>query len=605
VLQQAILLHQEGRLGEAASLYGKLLEQNPRHADALHMLGVIELQRRSLLTAIEFMDRAIQIDPNSSAYFSNRGIALQDLKRFDDALASYDRALAIRPNNPEALNNRGTALRDLKRFEDALASYDCALAIRPDYAEAFNNRGNVLRDLKRFDDALVSYDRALAIQPDYADACSNRGTALQELGCYEEALASFDRVIALNPSNPTSYRDRGIVLHRLKRLGDAVASFEKAITLSTVYAQAYNNLGNVLAEQGKLDDAVARYEHALAITPDYFEAHANLGNILKSQGAFDQAIAHYRRALVIMPRYVEAYLSLGDMFLEQGRLDDALQAAEAAGRLDDEPFFPHFSLGVLLARCNCHDDARRHLLRDLEHDPGDSQGARLILAGLGFDPMPQRASESHLRQLYGSRAGRWDRTNATYHGHELVTRAIIRLCPDPKWFDVLDAGCGTGLVGMMLRDIARRLDGVDLTPAMLERAKQSLVYDGLYEGDLVEFLSAHPAGYDVIVSAATLIHFGDLEPVFAAVAASLRGKGLFVFTLFPNDDELGAREVAVAPLGGLGEGGCYIHSRSYVRRIAEETGFSIVLMETDVHEHDQRGRPVQGLIVALRRDVAI
>ena len=98
----------------------------------------------------------------------NRGNALRDLKRFDDALASYDRALAIKPDYAEALNNRGVALQELKRFDDALASFDRALAIKPDYAEALNNRGNVLRDLKRFDDALASYDRALAIKPDYA-----------------------------------------------------------------------------------------------------------------------------------------------------------------------------------------------------------------------------------------------------------------------------------------------------------------------------------------------------------------------------------------------------------------------------------------------------
>jgi tetratricopeptide (TPR) repeat protein len=74
-------------------------------------------------------------------------------------LASYDRALAIKTNHAEALNNRGNALQDLKRFAEALASYDGALAIKPDYAEALNSRGIALRDLKRFAEALASYDR--------------------------------------------------------------------------------------------------------------------------------------------------------------------------------------------------------------------------------------------------------------------------------------------------------------------------------------------------------------------------------------------------------------------------------------------------------------
>ena len=84
---------------------------------------------------------------------------LQELKRLDEALASYDKALALKPNYAEAIYNRGVALQDLKRFDEALASYD-AIALKPDYAEAYNNRGNALLELKRPDEALASYDKA-------------------------------------------------------------------------------------------------------------------------------------------------------------------------------------------------------------------------------------------------------------------------------------------------------------------------------------------------------------------------------------------------------------------------------------------------------------
>jgi len=100
------LLHQRGHLAEAASLYREILAQNPEHADAIHLLGVIELQRGNLSAALTGIDRAIAIDPTKAAYFSNRAMVLQDLKRFSEALVSYDRALAIRPDNPEVLNNR-------------------------------------------------------------------------------------------------------------------------------------------------------------------------------------------------------------------------------------------------------------------------------------------------------------------------------------------------------------------------------------------------------------------------------------------------------------------------------------------------------------------
>ena len=84
-----------------------------------------------------------------------------ELKRLEEALASYDRALTVRPDYAEALYNRGNTLHELKRFEEALASYDRALTVRPDYAEALYNRGLILHELKRFEEALASYDRAL------------------------------------------------------------------------------------------------------------------------------------------------------------------------------------------------------------------------------------------------------------------------------------------------------------------------------------------------------------------------------------------------------------------------------------------------------------
>ena len=106
--------------------------------------------------------------PDDAEVLNNRGATLRELKRYDEALASYDRALSLRPDYADAFYNRGVTLQELKRFDEALASYDHALTLRPDFAEALNNRGSALRELNRFDEALASYDRALAVKADYA-----------------------------------------------------------------------------------------------------------------------------------------------------------------------------------------------------------------------------------------------------------------------------------------------------------------------------------------------------------------------------------------------------------------------------------------------------
>jgi tetratricopeptide (TPR) repeat protein len=131
-LQNALALHQQGQLGLARALYQKILKQQPDHFDALHMLGVIESQRKNFAGAILFIGRALKLNSNYAPAHSNMGNALRELGRHEEALASYDHALAIKPDYAEVLSNRGNTLFELRRHEEALASYERALAIKPD-----------------------------------------------------------------------------------------------------------------------------------------------------------------------------------------------------------------------------------------------------------------------------------------------------------------------------------------------------------------------------------------------------------------------------------------------------------------------------------------
>lgn len=201
-------------------------------------------------------------------------------------MASYDKALAIRPDYAAAHNNRGSALKDLKRHDEALASYDQALAIRPDYAEAHNNRGSALRGLRRYDEALASYERALAIRPDYPEAHNNRGNALKDLKRHDEALASYDRALAIRPDYAVAHNNRGSALRGLKRHDEALASYDRALAIRPDYAEAYNHRGNALKDLKRLDEALASYDQALAIRPDYAEANWNKSLLLLLMGTY-------------------------------------------------------------------------------------------------------------------------------------------------------------------------------------------------------------------------------------------------------------------------------------------------------------------------------
>jgi protein O-GlcNAc transferase len=329
-LENAVALHQKGQLGQAEAIYRQLLGIDPTNADALHLLGVIANQTGNNKSAVDMISNAIQINAHVAIYYSSFGNALQDLKQFDAAVASYDKAIALKPDMAETYSNRGNALQALKQFDAAVASYDKAIELKPDYANAYSNRGNALQDLKQFDAAVGSYNKAIALKPDMAETYSNRGNALQELRQFDAAVASYDKAIALKPDMAEGFYNRGAALKELKQFDAAVGSYDKAIELKPDYANAYSNRGISLQELKQFDAAVASYDKAIALKPDMAEAFYNRGVVLQELKQFDAAVASYDKAIALKPDYAEAFHNRGAALQELKQFDAAVASYDKA-----------------------------------------------------------------------------------------------------------------------------------------------------------------------------------------------------------------------------------------------------------------------------------
>jgi predicted TPR repeat methyltransferase len=373
------------------------------------------------------------------------------------------------------------------------------------------------------------------------------------------------------PSSPTPAGDArdpidlhaaGVEAFRAGDLEMAAGLIAQAIAANGEMPTFHYNLAIVLKARGLLQEASASYERAIALKPDYADAHNNLGNVFKALGHPDKARASFERALSLKP----------------GNADTL------------------YSLGVLCSHAGDRDEAARHFQSCLAQDPDDSRGAGMLLAHLGRRDAPEQTPHAQLQKIYDVRAQFWDRER--YFGHALVADALKAHAPQAR-LDILDIGCGTGLAGALVHPLPRRLDGVDLSPAMLEKARDKNVYDGLYQADILSFLSGHKDSYDAILGAATLIHVGDLRALFHAAALSLRDQGLFIFTLFPDDT---GSDFAVARNDRLAQNGCFSHSPAYVERLASQSGFSVRALETVLHEYDQDSNPISGLLVVLQRE---
>jgi predicted TPR repeat methyltransferase len=445
--------------------------------------------------------------------------------------------------------------------------------------------------------------RALAKRGDSAAraaALYATATQLEQAGRTREAEQRYREAIARNPFVRGANARLGELLHKQGRSDEALVHLKNEIQLDPGNVSLHNYVGRIYLERGQLHAAGDHYQLACSLDPRSSEAHNGSGVVLYELGQLEDATKRYLRALDADPRNLLARVNLGSLYARQGRIVDALEQAEIVSRSSNDPDFPCSAVGELLARCGAPEAALVCFKAHLERHPDDAEGIGMWVAALGGAPVPERASSSHLDRLYTNRASSWDQKANTangYFGARMVAAMLTRLSTGPQLLDILDLGCGTGLVGDLVAAKARQLVGVDASLPMLDRARAKHLYQHLEHGDLIDFMRQRPDCCDAITCAATLIHFGDLRPAFEAAASSLRDGGLFIMTLFPNEND---EEISVIGEDGWLQGGCFKHGHNYVQRLAENTGFVVAAIDSGVHEY-QKQKPVMGLVIGLRR----
>lgn len=391
-------------------------------------------------------------------------------------------------------------------------------------------------------------------------------------------------------------------------------------------ASALHFLGLLRTHQGRNEEAVKLMVAALEVDPEYVDAWSNLGIAYFKERDLERAEFCSRKAIQLSPDFANAWANLGLTLRARNASEEALVAWGRA--LDLQPGMRNIAIsyGHLLYRLNRLPEALEFYGRWQTTDPNDPIPQHM-LAAMGGAERPRRASDGYVRATFDDFAESFDRNleDLGYRAPQVLWEAVRRACglqsgvcdlqspphglqsqssdlqsrssgPQHRpTLAVLDLGCGTGLCGPLLRPVARRLVGVDLSPNMLSKAAARAVYDQLNCGELTQWLAECEQRFDLAVAADVLCYFGDLSVAFANVHNVLLPGGHFACSL-----ESSPADAPVVDGYVLLPHGRYQHERSYVERVLANAHLEIVSITTDTLRYERQD-PVTGLLVVAKR----
>lgn len=396
-----------------------------------------------------------------------------------------------------------------------------------------------------------------------------------------------------SPEEPQSLHYLGILLHQREGSDLALQYVQRSVEIAPDNADWRNDLGNILAQRGELAAAVLEFERAVALRPKDPLLWTNLGAVLQRMNKTADAQSAFRKAIEIDPCCAAALSNLANSLESCGCDLEAAHYHCRAYVLEPTADKPKSLLGIAYYNLGRYAEAAEVYRQWMEEEP-ENPTPRHLYAACSGRAVPLRASDSYVEKTFDDFAANFDSRlqGLSYRGPQLVAAALEKMAAPGANRAVLDAGCGTGLCAEYLAPYARELTGVDLSAAMLLQAQKRGLYHRLEKCELTAYLRSHPGAFDLIAAADTLIYFGALDELFAAVFSALNPQGLFVFTVesAPEDEDF-----------QLNPHGRYSHGKNPLLASLRQAGFELLSLDSGVIRVEF-GSEVKSLVVSARRN---
>jgi tetratricopeptide (TPR) repeat protein len=369
----AVARHRTGELAEAQGLYEGILQEQPGHAEALHMLGLLAHEQGRNEDAERLIAEAIANNDKNAFYHHNLGEIRRILGKAEEAAACYRAATALEPSYAQAHNSLGMVLFQLGEPDEAVKEFETAIGIDSADAGMHNNLGVALQAKGRLQEAIESFRRSLDVDPGRVEVRNNLGAALRANGDLDEAERHLHEAAEADPSVANVHYNLARLYLDQGNPDASEAAARKAIELNPRQAQHFIALGEAQRAMGDPEESLNSLHGAIALEPRNAVARNELGVSLLILGRFEEAEASFRRAVNIEPRFAIAHGNLARVrhFDDSDRNQvEVLEKLASSPNLSDEDLaHMHFALGKMLDDIGEYERAMQHFVSGnaLEH----------------------------------------------------------------------------------------------------------------------------------------------------------------------------------------------------------------------------------------------
>lgn len=499
MFQKALELQQNGALNEAEKLYRQILETAPDNADVLNLLGLIAQAKGLHEEAAAYFYKAVNTAPNHFPIYFNLAVSLGACEKYAEAAEAYRKVIQLNPQCKEAFYGLGNLDWQQNNLENAAENFAQALKIDANYLEAQTNLAEVRNDIEQL--KKIAFNNPTALYYLGRRAFNERNfTEAKNYLSQADTLLESDEIKSM----------LGETLSALGEKETALKLFYKAENINPCNFTALINLADLEAENKNFDIAEAYYKKALAVDGNSLRAHANYAEMLNRCHRTLEALEEYRQAVIISPQTPELSYNLSLILKSLEEYEQALDLMFHAFYL--APQHADWSLNIAETLVLLNDKAPEKAKKICENwyqKMPDNIVAQHLWAAINHRTPDKDTAYNRL--LFDTFAPTYEETlkNINYRVADKIAELYA-----PLNGKILDLGCGTGLLGAKIKTKNNQLYGVDISPKMLELAREKNIYAELKQQDIIQYLQTEHPDFDCVVAADVFCYFGDLANIF-------------------------------------------------------------------------------------------